>query len=237
MSVLLLLPALTSPAAADNITLLADGDTAAWEYQRFDDIAETDYRVETDPQLKRRVLVAHSDRGASGYIMQRRLDLQKTPWLHFLWKVDAIGKNAAEKEKSGDDFAWRIYFVDKSGLQYRSLIFVYAQNAAAGETWKNPYAGFLRDIHSYALAAGGSRTHWQLSSVPVGRLWREKFNDDGDIGLVGIMSDGDNGGIVARARYGALVLSDQAQPPAALRALLTAANAANANDDDDDAAD
>ena len=201
-------------AAAENITLLADGNTDDWEYRAFDDIKETAYRAETDTD-EQTALLADSNAGASGYILRRELDLDKTPWLHFLWRVDRVGDNPAEGTKAGDDYAWRLYFVGKSGITYRTLNFIYSQSAVANDTWESPYAGLFSDIYVYALAAHDPAAigRWQTSRVNVQDVWRRLFGDDNTIGLVGLMSDGDSSGVIMQARYGKIVLSDSPDSP------------------------
>ena len=217
------------PSAASfgvEITLLADGGGTAsggctascggggaWEYQTFDGIKETTYRREKDQQLRRFVLNANSQSGASGFILKREIDLHKSPWLHFLWRVDHAGVHPAEKTRGGDDFAWRLYFVGKSGMRYHTLDFVYAQNAAVGEIWKSSYSNLFGDIYAYALAVGGADGVWRTSSVNVAEAWEALFDDGGKIGLIGLMTDGDSAGVEMRASYGLLVLSDSPIPP------------------------
>ena len=204
---------LTASAAAEDITLFTGGDTSGWEYQTFSDIAETSYRpAATAEGLP--VLTAASDTAASGYTRQLELSLYETPWLHVRWRVNRVAATAAdERTRAGDDFAWRLYFVGKSGLEYRALNLVYARQNAAGARWESPYAGMFRNIQLYALSAHTPDTlgQWQTSVINVGELWRDMFDDDGRVGLIGIMTDSDNAGGISRADYGEIILS--AQPP------------------------
>lgn len=210
----LLLSLLLAPAAAaEGITLLANGDTDAWEYQSFDDIKETTYSRQQDEKLQHQILTADSVHGASGYILKRELDLRKTPWLHFLWRVDHVGNNPAEKTREGDDFVWRLYFVQQSGMRFRTLNFVYSQTANDGQTWESPYSDISNDIRIYALATGGKNGVWRTSTVNVAKVWEELFDNDEAVDGVGLMTDGDSAAINMRANYGLLVLSDKPTPP------------------------
>lgn len=198
----------TAVAAADPLPLFTHGDVSNWEYQSFDDIPETTYRQITTEDGDS-VLQAEADGSASGFIMRRELSLSETPWLHFRWRVLQAGSNAAEKTRAGDDFAWRLYFVGKSGLEYRTLNLVIAHNAAAGESWESPYAGFLRDIRLVAAATHRDQDlgQWQTTTLNVGALWRDAFGEDSDIGLIGLMTDSDNTGTVMQVQYDSLFLS------------------------------
>lgn len=211
---LLLAALMALPAAAqEDLVLLANGNTGGWDYQMFDGIAETSYRAVAG-EGGGKVLQATSRAGASGFTRQLEFNLYDTPWLHFRWRVLQAGANGAEKTRAGDDFAWRLYFVGKSGLEYRVLNLVYAQSAAVGEQWESPYAGFLRNIRLVAAAAHDPARlgQWQTSSVNLGELWRDTFADDGRIGLVGLMTDGDNSGIALQVEYGEITLSPMARP-------------------------
>ena len=201
-------------AAAETVTLFSGGNLAEWEYHSFDGIAETTYRPAPDPELGGAALFAESRGGASGYILKTPLSLQKTPWLHFQWRVDEAGGGFDERKKNGDDFAFRIYFAARSGLTYKSLSLVRAQ-AAAGESWKSPHAKWFNDLRVVAVVGGGAaRGEWQTASVNLEKLWREQFGEDAPVlGLAGIMTDGDSAGVIMRARYGAAVLSGSAAPP------------------------
>lgn len=204
---------LALPAAAESLTLFA-GDPSGWEYQTFDDIAETRYEQTVDEE-GRAVLKAVSAGGASGYTRMLDISLDETPWLHFRWRVDAAAANDAEQTRAGDDFAWRLYFVGKSGLQYRSLNLVYSRNSPAGRRWESPYSGMLRDLQIYAAAAHDEAAlgQWQTTAINVGELWRQTFDDEGAVGLIGLMTDGDNRGVTMQATYGDIVLSER--PPGA----------------------
>lgn len=202
-------------AVGETIELLPVGEAHGWEYQTFRKIKETTYRTEVDAALNRPVLVADSEGGASGWTLRRDVDLTQTPWLHFLWRVDAVGENPAEQSCDGDDFAWRLYFLTKGIVRYRVLNFVYAQSAAIDERWDSPYATLLNKIKLQALAVHDDSQlgQWQHSSVNLRDAWRSAFNETPTIHLVGLMTDGDSAGVTMRVRYGAIVLSDSPAPP------------------------
>ena len=202
------------PAAAETITLFSGGDLSAWKYESFRGIAETTYRTGEDAELGGAALFAESRAGASGYVLEAPLNLQKTPWLHFQWRIDEAGGGFDERKKDGDDFAFRIYFAARSGIKYRSLSLVRAQGRA-GESWASPYARWINDLRIVAVIGGEEAAgKWRTTSVNLQKLWREQFGEDAKtLGLAGIMTDGDSAGVVMRARYGAMILSDSASSP------------------------
>lgn len=202
-------------ATAETLALLRDGDLTAWEYNAFDDIAETQYETRYDESLGAAAVFATSDKGASGYIRRMEMDIQKTPWLHLQWRVDATGDGFDERVKEGDDFALRVYFAGREGLvKYKSLSLVRAQGQR-GDKWQSPYANWFNDLRIYAIGGGAVATgEWQTSAINLAALWQELFDDTPrTLGLVGFMTDGDSAGVAMRARYGAIVLTDSAQSP------------------------
>ena len=210
LSALFFLAALLSPAAAaEEITLLANGDIAAWEYQTFDDIPETAYRTADDADLGRPALMANSKQGASGYWRRVSLDLQKTPHLHFQWRVDEAGDGFNPREKPGDDFALRLYFISERGGLSSSGIVLVRSHLRRGESWRNPYSNWLHDLHMHVFAGGDSPLgKWQNESVDLRALWRQIYDKEPPIiNAVGLMTDGDSSGVQMRARYGNIVLS------------------------------
>ena len=203
-------------AGAETITLLANGDTSGWEYKSLDEIPETRYWTGPDEELGENVLFAASEKGASGWLLERDdLDFAKTPWVHFQWRVDAAGGGFDETRKSGDDYALRIYFAARSGIQFRTIVLARTQQAA-GEFWESPYGNWLSDIFIHSVAGADSPAgEWQIGRVNMAELWRARFGADAAMkaGAAGLMTDGDSAGVEMRARYGRILLSDSADSP------------------------
>ena len=216
--ILLLFAAVFMPAAtAENITLLANGDLSAWKYYKFKGILPTQYETKYDNALGAKALFAYGDKSASGYYLQykqKRINFNQTPWLHFQWRIDKMASGFDERQKTGDDFALRIYFGASNGLNYRSLALVKSQQPP-GQTWKSPYAKWFNDLRLHAVIGGDAKFgKWQTTSVNIKQLWRELFKTEGDnIKIVGLMSDSDSTGIIVNTRYGAIILSDSPTPP------------------------
>ena len=205
-------------ARAQTVTLLAEGDVSMWEYKSLEDgdIPQTRYRTAPDEELGGMVLLAESDGGASGWVLERDdLDFSKTPWVHFQWRVDSAAGGFDEGKKTGDDYALRIYFVSQSGWKYRTVVLARTQQKA-GDWWRSPYGNFLFEvvIHSFA-GADSPAGEWQTGRANMAELWRMHFGEDADLKMraAGLMTDGDSAGVKMRARYGGIVLSDSEESP------------------------
>ena len=203
-------------AHGETVTLLADGDVSAWEYHALDDIPETQYHSGFDPDLGAKALFAASQKGASGWLMKREgLDFSKTPWAHFQWRLDAAGEGFDEGEKTGDDYAMRIYFVAQSGIRFRTVVLARTQGTA-GDSRKSPYSNWLSDVFIHAFAGGDApKEQWQTGRANMAEIWRRHFGEDANLKIdaVGLMTDGDSAGVEMRARYGAIVLTDSETNP------------------------
>lgn len=205
-------------AWAEEVTLFARGDFSGWEYREFEDVVPTLYRRVTAADGGGEGggggggMEAVSRGGASGWTMRRDVFFEETPWLRFRWRVDEVAETGGdETSRDGDDFAWRLYFVGRSGFGYRALNVVFsAREEVVGSGWVSPYAGIGRNIYVHAAAGGAARGEWRTSVVNVGAVWREVFGEEGVVGLVGVMTDADNAGGVMRAVYGEAVLSEDA---------------------------
>ena len=210
---------LPSAALAESVTVLANGNALGggeWKYHAFSGIAPTDYAAAYDESLGANALVAESARGASGFTRRVKIDLRKTPYMHFRWRVDAAEKGFDEKEKSGDDFAFRVYLIGKSGLiKHRLLNLVRSHGESRGTNWRSPYSRILTEIKTFVFAdSNDALGEWHIAKLNAADLWKKIFGEDaGEIGGVGIMTDGDNAGVQMKARYGEIIFSNSAESP------------------------
>ena len=85
-----------------------------WEAKEFKD--RTHYRLTDLDGIQ--VLKADSADSASGLFIKQRVDLQKTPILHWRWRIENRLDTINEQAKSGDDYAARIYVVINGGLAF-----------------------------------------------------------------------------------------------------------------------
>ena len=152
------------PAAAKTKVILANGDISSWRYHVFNNILPTRYKTEEDEKIGS-VLTASGVGGASGYVLETELDLDKTPWLHFRWRVDAAADGFDEKIRGGDDFAFRIYLAGRIGLRYYSVLLFSVACAFAAKRRRNlksPYSGFLNKTYIYVFAR--RLTAWRMAN-------------------------------------------------------------------------
>ncbi len=196
------------PAAAEPRIELFDGASLhGWEEKEFK--GRTQYTlIETDgvPALK-----AHSRASASGLFREIEIDLNKTPYLHWRWRVDnTLGTND-ESRKDGDDYPARVYVVVSGGVFFwrtRAVNYVWSSNRPIGDSWPNAYTGNAKML---ALRSGDAeRGQWREERRNVREDLRRLFGADIErIHAVAIMTDTDNGGGEATAYYAGLYFSAQ----------------------------
>lgn len=192
---------LVSPEARAQIQF-EPAQIADWRNHAFK--GRTDYRlVQTD---RGSAIEASCSASASGLFLERVIDLRETPIIEWTWRVDESAPGAAdERSRAGDDFAARIYVVKDGGLlrwRTRAINYVWARTAARGDDWPNPYADQARMVAVRSAAEVGG---WRTERRDV----REDFLryhglDVETIDAVAIMTDCDDGGGNASARYGAI---------------------------------
>ncbi|HRD50349.1 MAG: DUF3047 domain-containing protein [Candidatus Competibacter sp.] len=176
------------------------GDLNEWQSKAFQ--GETRYRLME--QDGRRALFADSQGAASGLYREIQVDLNRTPWLNWSWRVDKVLNGVDERSKAGDDYPARVYVVASGGAAFwktRSLIYVWSSNQAVGATWNNAFTGNARmmALRSGMKDAGG----WVSEKRNIRADFRQLFGEDlHQIDAVALMTDTDNSGQSAAAWYG-----------------------------------
>lgn len=206
-TILLVLTASISSASIDKVDVLLLPDISEWETQEFSD--ETTYElVKID---NRQVLKAISNASASGLVRKIDIDLNKTPYMNWSWKVDGILNNVVETTKEGDDYPARVYIVVSDGFffwQTRALSYAWASKEPMGSSWPNAFTDKATMI---AVQSGDKR---------VGEWVQEKRNilediknllgiDATSINAVAIMTDTDNSKQSASAYYGDIFFTSE----------------------------
>ena len=204
-----LLACLIIPAAAaeQRIELFDGSSLQGWEEKEFK--GRTRYTlVEQDgvPALK-----AHSRASASGLFREIEIDLKKTPYLHWRWRVDNTLGNHDETRKDGDDYPARVYVVVSGGVFFwrtRAVNYVWSSNRPVGDSWPNAYTGNAKML---ALRSGEAELgQWREERRNVREDLRRLFGEDiTRIHAVAVMTDTDNNGGEATAYYGELYFSTQ----------------------------
>lgn len=197
----LLLPLLS--AAADlkiPVGEFSRGDLKGWEEEVF--AGQTHYELREEGDLK--ALHANSDGTASGLFKEVRVDLSKTPVLHWRWKVNNVLKDVNEQSKPGDDYPARIYVVFSGGLFFwntRAINYVWSNNQPVGSRWPNAFTG---NAMMLAVESGPDKLgRWLEEQRNIAEDYKLLFGDEpGTISAVAIMSDSDNSGQRATAWYG-----------------------------------
>ena len=166
-----------------------------WTEQTFRGKERTAYRMSGG------TIEAECKASASGWIRREKVDLAKTPFLRWTWRIANTYEGIREREKAGDDFPARVYVVLDGGWmpwRTRSLVYVWSSTSAQGSDWPNPYTA---QAHHVALRSG-SPGAWQEERRDVRADFKRYFGlDVATLDGVAIMTDCDDAGGSARAWY------------------------------------
>ena len=172
-----------------------------WEQKSFK--GETRYQLQTLDGVV--VLKADSNATGSGLFKEQRVDLEKTPFLNWSWRIGNRLPGLNEQSKAGDDYAARLYVVVKGGLafwQTRAINYVWASNSPKDSIWPNAFAG----DHAMMLAVRGTEAAvnvWQSEKRNVRADLQKLLREDVRyIDAVALMTDTDNSGAQVSAFYG-----------------------------------
>lgn len=205
--ILSLLWLVIGPAMAEQVDLgrFSRGEIDGWQTRGFDDIPASDYElVEKDG---RRVLRGQCDDSASIFGTEQRIDLERTPYLHWSWRVDGVYADLDERTRAGDDFPARVYAVIDGGWRIwrtRAINYVWASREPVGAAWPNPF----KEQAMMVVVESGTGG-WQHEVRDVRADFREHFDRDTDhIDGIALMVDCDNHGGRGRAWFGDIYLSD-----------------------------
>jgi hypothetical protein len=203
-----LLLMLAGTAFADE-TIVAD--FSADGLDRFDEksfVENTSYQLERqDGEL---VLKAQTDANASALYREMVIDLKKTPYLNWSWRVDNVYNIDNQQVKAGDDYPARIYVVVKNGIfpwQTKALNYVWSNYLDPQPHWPNPFVANAIMIPVRSGSDGLGQWHSERVNIAEDyyRVFGERINK---VDAVAIMSDADNAGGSAVAFYGSINFSD-----------------------------
>jgi len=209
LPLIFLLIAATLQAAALRIDIgrFSRGEMTGWEAKSFK--GETNYTLVDDAGTT--VLEAESHNSASGLFREVGIDLKQTPILNWSWKTAHVLSGNDERSKQGDDYPARVYVVFSGGLFFwktRAINYVWSSHQPVGTIWPNAYTGNARMI---AVESGAAQTgRWLGERRNVLNDFRMLFDEEpGNVDAVAIMTDTDNSGQSATARYGDIWFSMQ----------------------------
>lgn len=189
----------------------------AWETKSF--VGETQYEItQLDNQT---VLHALSKQSASGLAKEIKIDLKKTPFLNWSWRIENYLPKMDETSKAGDDYAARLYIVKSGGFfiwNTKALNYVWSSNQPQGTIWDNAYAG--SNARMLALRSqqdalnvwvSEKRNVYEDMVALYGDKGSEQANEDAYryIDAVAIMSDTDDSKATASAYYGNIYFTDK----------------------------
>jgi hypothetical protein len=196
------------PQAADAadqqivVGAFSQGSMAGWDQKAFK--GETDYSLVYDPEKRSTVLQALSRASASGRFRKMNVDLTKTPFLNWSWKISESLAGIDESVKAGDDFSARVFVVVERGilgLSTLSVNYVWASQHPAGSAWPSPVTSRVR-LLAVDSGAKGVNT-WVTHKRNVRADLKEQFGEDiVSVDAVALMTDTDNSGGRAQAYYG-----------------------------------
>jgi hypothetical protein len=194
----------TSEETTVHIGKFSDGTLDGWESRSFDGKTVYAFITDSTSEQKRKTLKASSHNSASGLFRELRIDLEKTPWIHWSWKTEQLFSNINENEKSGDDFVARLYMIIDGGIFFwnsRTLNYVWSSSHQTGETWSNPYTSNATMLS--VESGNGNLGQWQHYKRNVREDLRQLIGKDiRYIDAIAIMTDSDNSGQKTTTYYG-----------------------------------
>jgi len=206
--VLLMLLTASTLLKADKIMVgnFSSGSLQGWQQKEFN--GRTHYELKrVDNKI---VLASDSINAASGLFKKVHINLNESPIIHWSWKIKNILQSNNEREKSGDDFAARIYIIFSDGpffWQTKTLDYVWANHSKIGEHWPNPYT---QNAHMFAIQSGKKYTNqWQTESRNILNDIHSIFGKNvSTIEAIAVMTDTDQTGAATQAWFGDIWFSD-----------------------------
>ena len=202
---------LSFPYSSSSETLLVaafeSGDLSGWESKEFK--GRTEYSIAYVDA--RKVLLAKSSASASAMLRRIEVDLEKTPWLNWTWRIDDTLGTLNERSKGGDDYPARVYVVISGGLFFwktRALNYVWSSNQPVGTYWPNAYTSnaVMLALQSGRKEAGKWIPEKRNVRADLKRLLGEELSQ---IDAVAIMTDTDDGGGKVAAYYGDIYFTSE----------------------------
>ena len=187
-----------------------------WQEKSFD--GYTQYNIVT--LSGQRVLKADSQGSASILAKQLKIDLKKTPYLNWSWRVENNLPRLNERTKQGDDYAARIYIVQGGNTRWSTIAlnYVWSSNQIQGSRWNNAFVGKRAKMLAVRGQADATKS-WTVEKRNVYQDLIELFGNKGSdwkneqayrfIDAVAIMTDTDNSQRSAIAYYGDIYFSEK----------------------------
>lgn len=149
------------------------------------------------------VLAECREASASALILEREHELASAPVLEWRWRVDDTHEGIDETTKAGDDYPARVYVVAERWPAFRSraINYVWSSEQPRGSHWENAFASQFVMV---AVRSGNEHAgEWKIERRDVAEDFRALHGFVPDtIDVLAIMTDCDNTGRPATARYG-----------------------------------
>ncbi len=205
--ILLSVTFLTADESLIEIGSFSKADTSGWNEKVLK--GKTSYTLVSEGSKK--VQKAESNGTASAFLKEVRIDLDKTPYLNWQWKIKNTLNVKNEKSKSDDDYPARIYVILKTGnwpWSINAVNYVWSSVNATGSNWPNAYTSKAWMI---AVASGNQKAGaWKVEKRNVQEDFKQYFNKNiRFIDAVAIMTDTDDSKSQAVAYYGDIYFSAQ----------------------------
>lgn len=152
-----------------------------------------------------RVLQAIATDSASALYTAQPVELARTPYLHWRWRVERAPRSEEdERSKAGDDYQARVYVVRRDGWAFwrtKAINYVWSSSQPSGSRWPNPFAG--EAVQMWALDSGmAAAGQWQEHVRDIRADWYAAFGERIDnLDGLALMTDTDNAGGTARSWY------------------------------------
>ena len=157
-----------------------------------------------------KVLRAEANASASSLYRELSIDLLKTPYLNWSWRVGSIYTSDDQLSKQGDDYPARIYVLFQQGFfpwQVKAINYVCSSNVMGLSYWESPYSANVIIIPLRSGSEGLGQ--WHKERVNVAEDYYRVFGKKTDSAhAVAIMTDADNAGGSAVSYYGNLYFSE-----------------------------
>ncbi|HEX4885086.1 MAG TPA: DUF3047 domain-containing protein [Casimicrobiaceae bacterium] len=174
------------------------------------------------------VVAATAERSASGWIHRLDIPVAQARILRWRWKAERLPANGDSRTKAGDDAAARVYVTFRyspdrlpwhqrllyetgrtlygEAPPHASLMYVWDTRVPAGTSLANPYTERVRTI---VVESGAARLgQWVEVERDLVADYRAAFGDEPPpLSGVAIMTDADNTGGSAAAKYGDITLA------------------------------
>jgi len=178
-----------------------------WKQHEFEGL--TLYkRISVDNRV---AIKAVSHGTASAFYREMEVDIRQYPYLSWSWKVTEAAANPVEKQKSGDDFAARIYVVVKTGLfpwQVIAFNYVWSMDNEPSREWASPYSEkVIMKVMNRGQTEFGQ---WHTHKVNILKDLQATFGQEiQSIDGIAVMTDMDDTGNSATAYYGNITFSKE----------------------------